>query len=246
MEPHGGNGPRLQGQGAALLRRQGLRARPGQMQIVRHFPSSSLFSVSFGSPSRLALHCFSSLRFALPSSPLHPLASLPTFHRKGANSLRRQYVLPSERDATEGWVLEEDPPRGVPEPVLNMGVERLIPELLFRPTDLGLRQAGVSELLLQSLEAIPSDLHVPLTNHVLLVGGNTLIPGYVDRLESELRSLLPADTPLRVKPATRPLTAAAEGLASFVHSPLARAHMVTKEEYEEQGWLLAFRRFAPF
>lgn len=63
-----------------------------------------------------------------------------------------------------------------------MNNERLVPEILFYPSDIGLDQAGIAETIVQSIEACPVDLHPLLYNNIILVGGNVLFPGFVERL----------------------------------------------------------------
>jgi len=165
---------------------------------------------------------------------------------RGPGGLRRQYVLPSDREGSVGWVLEEDEPLGPADPTLNMGPERLLPELLFRPNDLGLQQGGVAETLVQALQAAPEDLWAPLSRRILVTGGNTKFKGFLPRLHAEARSLLPDDMDLNIAMAANPIEAAWSGGCHLVGSPLWEAHKVRKAEFDESGWLLAFRRFQPF
>ena len=73
-----------------------------------------------------------------------------------------------------------------------------VPELLFNPADVGLKQAGVAECVLQSLEIVPERFRPVLLANVVLVGGNAAIPGFKERFEQELRPLAPAEAVVRV------------------------------------------------
>ncbi|KAK6941677.1 Actin family [Dillenia turbinata] len=70
----------------------------------------------------------------------------------------------------------------------------LVPEMLFHPSDLGMNQAGLAECIVRSINACHPHLHPVL---IILTGGNTLFPRFAERLERELRPLVPDD--FRVK-----------------------------------------------
>ncbi|BAM82803.1 probable actin-related protein Arp6 [Cyanidioschyzon merolae strain 10D] len=75
----------------------------------------------------------------------------------------------------------------------------LAPESLFAPQDtIQIPQAGIPEVVLQSLERIPKALWPALLQHVVLIGGNVRLRGFAARFQQELRSLLPAWTPVQV------------------------------------------------
>lgn len=121
-------------------------------------------------------------------------------------SIRRHYVLPDGVSSAIGYVKEMDPIPPLPphisvrpeEQILTMAQERLVPELLFSPGDIGLRQAGIPEAIVQAVNETPEDLHALLYSCIVLVGGNARIPGFRERLESELRTLVPAEYPVNV------------------------------------------------
>lgn len=108
------------------------------------------------------------------------------------------YVLPDPNSGKTGFMRPHDPllhakkKKGalsslsaeVPsEDVLVLGNERFaVPEILFTPGDIGMKQAGIPEIILQSLSALPPGLHHVFLANVLVVGGNALIPGFVERL----------------------------------------------------------------
>lgn len=121
-------------------------------------------------------------------------------------SIRRHYVLPDGVSSAVGYVKETDPVPPLPshitvrpeEQVLPMAQERLVPELLFSPGDIGLRQSGIPEAIVQAVNETPEDLHALLYSCVILAGGNARILGFKERLESELRALVPTEYPVNV------------------------------------------------
>jgi actin-related protein 6 len=81
-----------------------------------------------------------------------------------------------------------------------MNVERFtIPEILFRPSMIGIDQAGIAESIYNSVEELPErkkkifllinknfllnlDIRPSLYNNILLIGGNCLFPNFKERL----------------------------------------------------------------
>mmetsp|Transcript_49952 Transcript_49952/g.116998 ORF Transcript_49952/g.116998 Transcript_49952/m.116998 type:complete len:454 (-) Transcript_49952:158-1519(-) len=125
---------------------------------------------------------------------------------------------------------------GDDEQVLALGVERFATgEVLFRPADIGLDEAGVPEAVVQAVGATLPDLHEALYSNILLVGGTTRLPNFGARLEAELRQLVPADYALNVRPAPDPIVAAWKGASLFAAGPLFERSSVSREEYLEHG-----------
>lgn len=82
---------------------------------------------------------------------------------------------------------------------LAMSVERFaVPEILFRPSDIGLDCGGIAEAIVESINACDPSLRAAMYHNVLLVGGNAKIPGFGERLKSELRKLSPTNYEVRV------------------------------------------------
>ena len=99
---------------------------------------------------------------------------------------------------------------------LAMSVERFaIPEVLFRPSDIGLNCGGIVEAIVESINSCDDIYRAAMYNNVLLVGGNATIPGYRERVESELRKLAPANYPVRVYLPNDPVSFAWEGAVQF-------------------------------
>lgn len=68
-----------------------------------------------------------------------------------------------------------------------MGNSRInVPEVLFNPSDIGIDQAGLPEMIQQCIEKTNTDLHPYLYNNILLIGGNTKLSNFKERLTREL------------------------------------------------------------
>lgn len=108
------------------------------------------------------------------------------------------YVLPDPAANKKGYVRPHDPllnakkrqsllsgagTEAFSEDFLVLGNERFtVPEILFSPGDIGMKQAGIPEIILQSLSVLPTGLHPAFLANVYVVGGNSLIPGFMERL----------------------------------------------------------------
>lgn len=163
------------------------------------------------------------------------------------------YVLPDYENSIHGYARVHDaarsrmrrglqPLQGPREDLLPLGNERFaVPELLFSPSDIGIQESGLPGALMESLSVLPEALKVGLLENVVIVGGNSLIPGFVERLETELRALVPAEYVLNIGRAEDPIKHTWLGGARFASQPeLLSAVLVDKAEYDERGstWLL--------
>jgi actin-related protein 5 len=125
----------------------------------------------------------------------------------------------------------------------HLNVERIrVPEVLFQPSIAGVDQAGIVEIaediLMQRLGG-PSTLsrRDDILKDVFLTGGYTLFRGFEERLERELRAVLPADVQLGVRRAGDPLLDAWKGAARWAcrRKEESGSAFVTKEEWAEKG-----------
>lgn len=162
------------------------------------------------------------------------------------------YVLPDYENSVHGFARPHDPlksrMRRVSQPVqgpredlLPLGNERFaVPELIFNPSDVGIPETGLATAVVDALSALPETLKMGLFANILVVGGNALICGLVERLDSELRSLVPSGCELNVRSAEEPVKHTWLGGARFASQPnLLNEVLVTKLEYDERGsgWL---------
>lgn len=121
---------------------------------------------------------------------------------------------------------------------LHLNVERVrVPEVLFQPAIAGVDQAGLVEIaadiVVQRLAA-PRDREAVLRD-VFLTGGNTLFRGFAERLETELRTVLPVEAPLKVRAAADPVLDAWKGAAAWARGDGITRAAISREEYAEKG-----------
>ncbi|KAI1134660.1 actin-domain-containing protein [Hypoxylon sp. FL0543] len=170
----------------------------------------------------------------------------------------RDYVLPDFHTRMKGIVREFDPVQASrarklaagragesSEDVLTLRNERFtVPEVLFHPSDIGIRQPGIADLVMQSLRVLPIGLWPGLLANIIVVGGNSLFDGFVERLQKEIVQLAPDECFVRVARPVDPITSTWLGGANLAKHENINALSVTKQEYEEFGAAWVSRKFA--
>lgn len=172
--------------------------------------------------------------------------------------IAKDYVLPDYHNRSKGYVRDHDPAAAgklknlttgksaeAVEDILTLRNERFtVPEILFNPTDIGMKQSGLPRLVMESLSCIPFGLWPGFLANILVVGGNANIEGFLFRLEMEIRALAPAECIVRVGKPPDPVISTWQGGAALAKDADAlRKLSVTKEEYEEHGAAWVARKF---
>lgn len=135
-------------------------------------------------------------------------------------------MLPDYKTILKGYV--RDPEPQLPEALMSdkelrerlqfvrVASERFtVPEVLFSPSDIGINQAGIPEAITQTVKRCPPIFQRDLYSNVILGGGNSLIPGFRERIASDLLTLKPTDCSLNVTTVNQPQFAAWRGLQLF-------------------------------
>ena len=176
-----------------------------------------------------------------------------------AGGIAKDYVLPDFHARSEGYVKDHDPeqagklkklqtgkPAEAAEDILTLRNERFtVPELLFNPSDIGMRQSGIAQLVMDSLSGLPFGLWPGFLANIIVVGGNANIEGFIWRLQVEIKALAPAECIVRVARPADPVVATWNGGAELAKDTNRLAEMsVTKQEYEEHGSAWVARKFA--
>ncbi|KAI0008382.1 actin-domain-containing protein [Xylariaceae sp. FL0662B] len=172
--------------------------------------------------------------------------------------IAKDYILPDFHTRTKGIVRDYDASQAsrtrklavgqlgeASEDVLTLRNERFtVPELLFHPSDIGIPQSGIPHLVMQSLEVLPIGLWPGLLANILVVGGNSLFDGFVQRLQEEVVKLVPDECVVRVARPADAITSTWLGGANLARHEHINALSVTKQEYEEFGAAWVARKFA--
>ena len=120
-----------------------------------------------------------------------------------------------------------------------------VPEILFSPGDVGSKQPGLPDIIMQSLAVLPPLVQATMLSNVLVVGGNANILGLVERLEAELRMRVKTEWGVRVRKMEDPDTSTWLGGARLASMwpEVVREYGVTRGEYWEHGSAWVARRF---
>ncbi|KAF8739517.1 hypothetical protein AX14_009296 [Amanita brunnescens Koide BX004] len=161
-----------------------------------------------------------------------------------SNGIVQEYILPDLTRNKHGRVREPD---GMPtnsDQILVMNSERFtVPELIFRPDDLGFDQMGLAAAIAFSIGLLPEELHGLFWANIGLIGGNTKFSKFRARLLNELRSLAPVDCEVTIYESAEPITEAYRAALNFASLPEFTHQLVTRSEYAEFGSNASRRKF---
>lgn len=117
---------------------------------------------------------------------------------------KRHWLLPDFQTSMCGREIN-DPREHPAAAVLTLKSECIaIPELIFRPVDIGLDQGGVVEAIALAIAACPKEIQACLWANIRLSGGSSAFPQFVPRLAQDLLpEVLPSeDVGLEFSPAS--------------------------------------------
>ena len=120
--------------------------------------------------------------------------------------------------------------------IITIGNERFrCPEVLFRPSLVGIESPGIQEICNNSIMKSDVDIRKYLYDNIVLSGGNTLFPGIAERMYTEILTLGPVGMRFRTNaPPERKYSAWIGG--SILGSLSTFKHMcISKQEYDETG-----------
>ncbi|XP_051889667.1 actin-related protein 6 [Pristis pectinata] len=175
---------------------------------------------------------------------------MQTAQLKGeGNTVMRDYVLPDFSTIKKGFCkpLEEMVFSGkykTSEQILRLTNERFaVPEILFHPSDIGIQEMGIPEAIVHSVQSLPEEMHPHFYKNIVLTGGNSLLPGFRDRVYAEVRSLTPCDYDVSVLLPENPITYSWEGGKLLSDNDDFMDMVVTRDDYEENGHCICEEKF---
>ncbi|KAL2081877.1 hypothetical protein ACEWY4_021695 [Coilia grayii] len=118
------------------------------------------------------------------------------------------------------------------------------PEILFKPELIGRDHYGMHESLFKSVLHSDIDLRRSFVGNIVLSGGTTLLAGLPERLQRELREMVPPDLAESVRvtsPKDRDFSVWSGG-AVLANLPAFSAAWISQDEYEEFGPQIVFRK----
>lgn len=121
---------------------------------------------------------------------------------------------------------------------IHLNVERIrVPEVIFQPSIAGIDQAGIVDIAADMINHGFSNVEDrnAMLKDIFLTGGNTMFSGFEDRLQNELRTVLPVEASIKLRHATNPLLDAWKGAAQWARETEHQQHFVSRDEYQEKG-----------
>jgi len=122
---------------------------------------------------------------------------------------------------------------------VHLGVERIrVPEMLYEPSSIvGVEQMGLAEITHSVLDTFQNDVKSSMAMNIFYTGGNTMYHNFKERLEREVRMMLPFRSSFRVVQSKEPMLDAWRGMAKYYLDHVYQYDQVvlTKEEYDERG-----------
>ncbi|KAK0138289.1 Actin-101 [Merluccius polli] len=127
--------------------------------------------------------------------------------------------------------------------VVCLDTERFrAPEILFRPELIGRDHYGMHQSLYKSVLSTDIDLRRDLLGNIVLSGGNTLLAGLPERLQREVGVLVPGPRVRVSSPAGRDSSVWRGGAALAGLPSPAGCAWISRDEYEEYGPQIVFRK----
>ena len=62
-------------------------------------------------------------------------------------------------------------------------------EIIFNPRHIGSEEGGLANIAYRAIEKCDADLKINLYNNIVLAGGSTLLPGFHERFDMEMKQL---------------------------------------------------------
>ena len=127
--------------------------------------------------------------------------------------------------------------------VITVGKERFqCTEGLFNPEKLGLETSGIHEKVLATVNRCDVDHRSQFWPNIVVAGGTTLLPGFIERMRKEMIATGPASMRINV------VSMAERGIAAWIGGSIMGClstfpkQWISKEEYDENGAYIVNRR----
>ena len=126
--------------------------------------------------------------------------------------------------------------------VITIGDERFrCPEALFQPPFVGKESAGIHEILYNSIMRCDICIRRDLYSNIILSGGNTMFPGFAERMQREVTLLAPQTMKVKIIAPPERQHSAWIGGSIFASEP-KQIQWISKQEYDELGPTIVHRK----
>ncbi|MCR8433090.1 MAG: actin family protein [Crenarchaeota archaeon] len=111
------------------------------------------------------------------------------------------------------------------------------PEIMYSPMLIGLEAKPLDELVLDSIFACDIDVRPSMYSNIVVSGGNTMIPNFAQRLEKELKEIVPekARDKVAVEAPEERIYGVFIGGSILASIPAFKKIVVTRKEWSEVG-----------
>ena len=115
-------------------------------------------------------------------------------------------------------------------------------ECLFQPlSQLGREHAGIHQLIHNSIKECDIDVRRDLYSNIILAGGNTMLPGFSERIQKEIVNLAPPKS--NVKVVCPPERKYSTWIGGTILSSIQRSNWIGRAQYDEEGPSVVSTRF---
>ncbi|KAK6117269.1 hypothetical protein DH2020_048990 [Rehmannia glutinosa] len=127
--------------------------------------------------------------------------------------------------------------------IITIGTERFrCPEILFRPSLVGMQSAGIHEMTYNSIIKCDVDIRKDLYGNIVLSGGSTMLGGFADRMSKEIAALAPSGTKIKVVAPPERQYSVWIGGSMLASLSTFRQMCISKGEYDESGPSIVHRK----
>jgi len=127
--------------------------------------------------------------------------------------------------------------------VIKIGNERFrCPEVLFQPSFFGKEEYGIQDATYNSIMKCDMDIRKALYNSIVLSGGNTMFPGFPDRLKKEITGLAPPTMKVNVIATPERKYSVWIGGSLLASRQSFQEMCISKQEYNEHGSTIVHKK----
>ena len=116
------------------------------------------------------------------------------------------------------------------------------PEVLFQPSFLGKEDYGIQDATYNSIMKCDMDIRKALYNNIVLSGGNTMFPGFPERLKKEIIELAPPTLNVNIVATPERKHSVWIGGSLLASRQDFQRMWISKEEYNESGTTIIHKK----
>lgn len=126
--------------------------------------------------------------------------------------------------------------------VITVGTELFrCTESLFQPSLFGVDHNGVHKLIYDTIMKCEPEIRQDLFKNIVISGGSSMFPGFVDRLQQELKTLAPDMEIVIIAPEGRQYSAWS-GASTLAYNSTFSNMWITSRDYDESGPSVVHRK----